>query len=135
MINFPGVNDDGQTPTDRFLSFMSIRLYIGNLPQTFEEQELVALLKSVGEGIRFKSVLDRETGACRGFGFANVDDPKLAQNNLMAALGRVRLGIPLDDGRVPEIQLAGELLAVGGDKLAVVVRDPLLGRGLAVDLR
>ena len=42
---------------------MSIRLYIGNLPQTFEEQELVALLKSVGEGIRFKSVLDRETGA------------------------------------------------------------------------
>ena len=25
---------------------MSIRLYIGNLPQTFEEQELVALLKS-----------------------------------------------------------------------------------------
>ena len=46
--------------TDRshFLPFMSIRLYIGNLPQTFEEQELVALLKSVGEGIRFKSVLD-----------------------------------------------------------------------------
>ena len=41
---------------------MSIRLYIGNLPQTFDEQELAALLKSVGEGIRFKSVLDRETG-------------------------------------------------------------------------
>ena len=33
---------------------MSIRLYIGNLPQTFDEQELAALLKSVGEGIRFK---------------------------------------------------------------------------------
>ena len=57
---------------------MSIRLYIGNLPQTFEEQELDALLKSVGEGIRFKAVLDRETGSCRGFGFANLDDPKLA---------------------------------------------------------
>ena len=57
---------------------MSIRLYIGNLPQTFDEQELVALLKNVGEGIRFKSVQDRETGTCRGFGFANVDDPKLA---------------------------------------------------------
>ena len=27
---------------------MSIRLYIGNLPQTFDEQELAALLKSVG---------------------------------------------------------------------------------------
>ena len=57
---------------------MSIRLYIGNLPQTFDEQELAALLKSVGEGIRFKSVLDRETGASRGFGFANVDDEKVA---------------------------------------------------------
>lgn len=57
---------------------MSIRLYIGNLPQTFDEQELAALLKSIGEGIRFKAVLDRETGASRGFGFANVDDEKIA---------------------------------------------------------
>ena len=32
----------------------------------------------MGEGIRFKTVLDRETGACRGFGFANVDDEKVA---------------------------------------------------------
>ena len=67
---------------------MSIRLYIGNLPQTFEEQELVALLKSVGEGIRFKSVLDRETGVCRGFGFANVDDPKLADAVIEALNGK-----------------------------------------------
>ena len=57
---------------------MSIRLYIGNLPQTFDEQELAALLKSIGEGIRFKAVLDRETGTSRGFGFANVDDEKVA---------------------------------------------------------
>ena len=57
---------------------MSIRLYIGNLPQTFDDKELDALIKSAGEGIRFKAVLDRETGSCRGFGFANVDDPKVA---------------------------------------------------------
>ena len=57
---------------------MSIRLYIGNLPQAFDNQELDGLLKSVGEGIRFKAVMDRETGSCRGFGFANVDDPKVA---------------------------------------------------------
>ncbi len=78
VINFACVNDDYQTPTDRLSPFMSIRLYIGNLPQTFEEQELAALLKGIGEGIRFKSVLDRDTGSCRGFGFANVDDPKVA---------------------------------------------------------
>lgn len=57
---------------------MSVRLYIGNLPQTFEANELESQLTSVGEGIRFKTVLDRETGACRGFGFANVDDEKVA---------------------------------------------------------
>jgi hypothetical protein len=49
------------------------------LPQTFDENELVALFQGVGEGVRFKTVTDRETGVCRGFGFANVDDEKLAE--------------------------------------------------------
>ena len=53
---------------------MSVRLYVGNLPQSFDAKELDALFTGVGEGIRFKAVQDRETGAGRGFGFANVDD-------------------------------------------------------------
>ena len=57
---------------------MSIRLYVGNLPQTFEAKELEALFTGVGEGVRFKAVNDRDTGACRGFGFANVDTQALA---------------------------------------------------------
>jgi RNA recognition motif-containing protein len=57
---------------------MSIRLYVGNLPQTFDAKELEALFESIGAGVRFKAVNDRDTGACRGFGFANVDDNKLA---------------------------------------------------------
>ena len=57
---------------------MSVRLYIGNLPQTFESKELEALLATVGKGIRFKAVFDRESGGCRGFGFANVEDEKTA---------------------------------------------------------
>ncbi len=57
---------------------MSIRLYVGNLPQSFDAQELEALFTAIGEGVRFKAVNDRDTGACRGFGFANVDDQKLA---------------------------------------------------------
>ncbi len=57
---------------------MSVRLYIGNLPQNFESKELEARLASVGGGIRFKAVLDRDTGSCRGFGFANVDNEKTA---------------------------------------------------------
>lgn len=58
---------------------MSVRLYVGNLPQSFDAKELEALFSNVGEGVRFKAVNDRETGACRGFGFANVDDQKLAE--------------------------------------------------------
>ena len=57
---------------------MSIRLYIGNLPQNFKIKELEVLLNSVGEGIRFKAVFDRETKACRGFGFASIADVKVA---------------------------------------------------------
>mgnify|MGYP001445325608 CR=1 FL=1 len=58
---------------------MSVRLYIGNLPQTFDNKELEALFSNVGEGIRFKAVFDRDTGGCRGFGFANVNDEKVAK--------------------------------------------------------
>ena len=58
---------------------MSVRIYIGNLPQKFDSKELEALFATVGEGIRFKAVFDRETGGCRGFGFANINNEKLAE--------------------------------------------------------
>jgi len=67
---------------------MSVRLYVGNLPQTFDENELVALFQGVGEGVRFKTVTDRETGVCRCFGFANVDDEKLAEALIAQLHGR-----------------------------------------------
>ena len=67
---------------------MSVRLYIGNLPQTFESKELEQLLASVGKGIRFKPVFDRESGACRGFGFANVENEKLANEVIEQLNGR-----------------------------------------------
>jgi RNA recognition motif-containing protein len=67
---------------------MSVRLYVGNLPQSFDNQELDSLFASVGEGIRFKAVQDRETGAGRGFGFANVDDEKVADAVIEQLNGR-----------------------------------------------
>jgi RNA recognition motif-containing protein len=67
---------------------MSVRLYVGNLPQSFDAKELEALFAGVGEGVRFKAVNDRETGACRGFGFANVDDQKLAETVIEQLNGR-----------------------------------------------
>ena len=53
---------------------MSIRIYIGNLPQGFNSKEFDKLLKSVSDSIRFKAVLDKETKECRGFGFATANN-------------------------------------------------------------
>ena len=52
---------------------MSIRIYIGNLPQGFNPKEFDSILKSVSDSIRFKAVLDKETRECRGFGFATTN--------------------------------------------------------------
>ena len=53
---------------------MSIRIYIGNLPQGFNSKEFDKILKSVSDSIRFKAVLDKETKECRGFGFATTNN-------------------------------------------------------------
>tara|TARA_Y100001970_G_scaffold107088_1_gene134054 strand:+ start:213 stop:626 length:414 start_codon:yes stop_codon:yes gene_type:complete len=57
---------------------MSIRIYIGNLPQGFNPKEFEGILKSVSDSIRFKAVLDKETKECRGFGFATTNNEKNA---------------------------------------------------------
>ena len=74
---------------------MSIRLYIGNLPQNFDEQELGALLEVWGRN-SIQAVLDRETGACRGFGFANIDDEKLADATIAASTARSSAAAPCE---------------------------------------
>ena len=57
---------------------MSIRIYIGNLPQGFNPKEFDKILKSVSETVRFKAVLDKETKESRGFGFATTNNEENA---------------------------------------------------------
>jgi len=57
---------------------MSIRIYIGNLPQGLNPKEFDEILKSVSESIRFKAVLDKETKECRVFGFATTNNEEKA---------------------------------------------------------
>ena len=57
---------------------MSIRIYIGNLPQVFNQKEFDTILKTVSDSIRFKAVLDKETKECRGFGFATTNNEENA---------------------------------------------------------
>ena len=57
---------------------MSIRIYIGYLPQGFNPKEFDKVLKSVSETVRFKAVLDKETKESRGFGFATTNNEENA---------------------------------------------------------
>ena len=57
---------------------MSIRIYIGNLPQGFNPKEFDKVLKSISETVRFKAVLDKETRESRGFGFATTNNEENA---------------------------------------------------------
>ncbi len=64
---------------------MTIRIYIGNLPQGFNPKEFDSILKSVSDSVRFKAVLDKETKECRGFGFATSSNEENA-NQLIEKL-------------------------------------------------
>lgn len=58
---------------------MSIRLYVGNLPKTdVEREDLQAVFVDVGELISVKTIKDRKTGKCRGFGFVTVETEEQA---------------------------------------------------------
>ncbi len=57
---------------------MSVRLYVGNLPEDLSKQDLESVFAEVGEGLTAKLITDRKTGKCRGFGFVTVKSDELA---------------------------------------------------------
>jgi RNA recognition motif-containing protein len=57
---------------------MSVRLYVGNLPEDLTRPEFEALFVDAGEGASAKLITDRKTGKCRGFGFVTVETDEQA---------------------------------------------------------
>jgi hypothetical protein len=53
---------------------MTMKLYVGNLPYSFSDQDLENLFVDCGQVTSAKVVMDRETGRSRGFGFVEMDD-------------------------------------------------------------
>lgn len=49
---------------------MSVRLYVGNLPEDVTRQDLETVFAD--SGVSAKLITDRKTGKCRGFGFVTV---------------------------------------------------------------
>jgi cold-inducible RNA-binding protein len=59
--------------------FVSVRLFIGNLPYAASEAELREHLSSVGEPSQVVLPVDRETGRPRGFAFVDYADRSVAE--------------------------------------------------------
>ena len=58
---------------------MSVRLYVGNLPEDLSRQELEAVFAEVGNNtVSTKIITDRKTNKCRGFGFVTVKNDEQA---------------------------------------------------------
>jgi RNA recognition motif-containing protein len=57
---------------------MSVRLYVGNLPEELSRQELEAVFSDAGESVSTKIITDRKTNKCRGFGFVTVKNDEQA---------------------------------------------------------
>ncbi len=57
---------------------MSVKLYVGNLPFTVSDQDLVDLFSQAGQVDSASIVTDRETGRSRGFGFVEVESAEVA---------------------------------------------------------
>ena len=72
-----------------------INIYVGNLPYSTQEQDLIQHFAQWGRVDRATLVFDRETGRPRGFGFVEMEDPAEAQQAIEAAHGNVMNGRPL----------------------------------------
>ncbi len=51
---------------------MSVALYIGNLPWSTREDELIAWVSETAPVKAARIILDRETGRSRGYGFVEI---------------------------------------------------------------
>lgn len=59
---------------------MSIKLYVGNLPWSFNNEKLMDTFKSYGSVVSAKVVMDRESGKSRGFGFVELENEQEANS-------------------------------------------------------
>ena len=70
-------------------------IYVGNLPYSTQEDELIEHFSQWGKVERATLVFDRETGRPRGFGFVEMEDQAAARKAIEEAHGEAFQGRPL----------------------------------------
>ena len=66
---------------------MSTKLYVGNLPWTFNNNQLLDTFKPHGNVVSAKVVTDKESGKSRGFGFVEMENDNDANSAIKALNG------------------------------------------------
>ena len=51
---------------------MAIRIYVGNLPYTYREEDIAQLFAPYGEAYEIRLITDRDTRQSKGFGFVEL---------------------------------------------------------------
>jgi len=66
---------------------VSTKLYVGNLPWTFNNNQLLDTFKPHGNVVSAKVVTDKESGKSRGFGFVEMENDNDANSAIKALNG------------------------------------------------
>ena len=85
---------------------MSVRLYVGNLPEEVDKQALEEKFSEVSKPASVKLVTDRKTGKCRGFAFVTVESDEIAEKYISAlndaSFGEAKLKVEVAQSRSKE---------------------------------
>jgi len=66
-----------------------MRLYVGGLPYSTTDQDLISLFQQAGSVANATVIIDRETGRSKGFGFVEMDTNEDAQRAIEHLNGTV----------------------------------------------
>lgn len=105
---------------------MSVRLYVGNLPEELSRQELEAVFADAGDTISTKLITDRKTNKCRGFGFVTVKTDEQADELIEKFNGfvlkdnalKIEKALPRAKGKDDEVGTETELSAPSSNSSA-----------------
>lgn len=74
---------------------MSKKLYVGNLPYSTTDEDLMSVFTELGTVTSARVIIDRETGRSKGFGFVEMASDDEALNAATQLNGHPFMGRPL----------------------------------------
>jgi cold-inducible RNA-binding protein len=95
---------------------MNTNLFVGNLPYSVSEQDLIELFGQVGEVVRAQVISDRDTGRSRGFAFVEMRSSEEAQTAIEQLNEREFMGrrLLVNEARPRQERSAGGAMGGGG---------------------